>query len=59
MTDLAMRNAQYLMALTDAALGCDSTLDAAVEGAAACVCDLTGRHFLHHCPLCDITWIKA
>lgn len=59
MTELLARNANYLMALLDQALGCDATLDTIVDGTADCTCDLTGRHFFHHCPQCDITWIKA
>jgi hypothetical protein len=54
---LVAKNANYLMALVDRALGCSDTLTA--NDAEPCTCDLTGRHFLHHCPTCDITWVKA
>lgn len=57
MTDLLAKNATYVMALTEKALGCSDTL--AADGNPACTCDLSGRHFFHHCPTCDITWVKA
>jgi hypothetical protein len=58
MTNLVAKNANYVMAMIDAVLGCDSTLTSDVEGTADCTCARGGRHFVHEC-LCGKSWVKA